>query len=104
LGIGVVVGSAGRVLLVTEKGLEHLVVPGEPDLTAVAVDVTGRVWAASAGALWLHDATQAEAFTLVWKQDDWNVPFVSIFADVGRVIATAIDGAVVEGRWEPTPG
>ena len=104
LGIGVVVGSAGKVLLVTEKGLEHLVVPGEPDLTAVAVDVTGRVWAASAGALWLHDATQADPFTLVWKQDDWNVPFVSIFADVGRVIATAIDGAVVEGRWEPTPG
>jgi hypothetical protein len=30
------------------------------------------------------------------------VPFVSLFADVGRVIAMTADGGILEGRFEST--
>lgn len=99
--MGVVVGARGRVLLVERGELRHLRIPGDPDLTAVALDVTGRVWAAAAGSLWLHDPTSTTAWSRVWHDDAWVVPFASVMADVGRVIAATIDGAIVEGRWEP---
>jgi hypothetical protein len=34
----------------------------------------------------------------VWHEPSWTVPFVSIYADLGLVIALAADGGLVEGR------
>jgi eukaryotic-like serine/threonine-protein kinase len=101
LGLGVVVGTGGSALIVTGRGVTSSKVPGEPDLSAVAVDASGQIWVTSRGSIWLHQPEEVEAWRCVWHEQAWSAPFVSIFADVGRVIALAIDGAVVEGRWEP---
>jgi hypothetical protein len=101
LGLGAVVGSGGRVLAIDQKKATELAVPGAPDLDTVAVDVGGRIWATSPGKIWLYDPADAGAWACVWKNESWGASFVGLFADVGRVIATTRDGAVVEGRWEP---
>ncbi len=100
LGLGVVVGARGRVLLVEGGEARESIVPGEPDLTAVAMDIAGRVWTSSVGHLWLHNPESPEAWTCVWRSADWRAPFVSVFADVGLVIGMTADGGVIEGRWE----
>lgn len=100
LGLGAVVGSRGRVLAIDDKRTTPLAVSEEPDLGAVAVDVGGRIWAAGAGSIWLHEPGGSLPWKCVWQNDTWSVPFIGVFADVGRVVATARDGGVVEGRWE----
>jgi eukaryotic-like serine/threonine-protein kinase len=100
LGLGVVVGSKGRVLTIQGGEARESVVPGEPDLSSVVLDIGGRLWAASLGALWLF-SEPVRAWTCVWREPRWASPFVSLFADVGWVIGLTEDGAVVEGRWEP---
>jgi hypothetical protein len=104
LGFGMVVGTGGRAISVKDGEVRPTEVPGAPDLSAVAVDAGGRAWATSIASVWLHQPDQGHSWTLVWQDSGWSVPFVSVFADVGRVIAMTIDGAVVEGRWEPNPG
>jgi serine/threonine protein kinase len=104
LGFGVVVGTGGRAISVKDGTVHPTEVPGAPDLSAVAVDAGGRAWATSIASVWLHQPDQEHSWTLVWQDAAWSVPFISVFADVGRVIAMTIDGAVVEGRWEPNPG
>ena len=101
LSLGAVVGSAGSVLVVQSGKVTQHCVPGEPELSAVAIDPTGRICAAAPGQIWLYDAVQASPWSMVWENPTWKVPFLSIFADVGRLVATTVDGAVVEGRWEP---
>ncbi len=100
LGLGVVVGASGRVLRVEQGEPSESVVPGEPDLTAVALDIAGRVWTASTGHLWLQNPQSSEPWSCVWRSADWRSPFVSVFADVGLVIGMTADGGVIEGRWE----
>lgn len=100
LGIGAVVGSGGRVLALDDRKATPLGVTDGPDLGAVAVDVGGRIWAASAGMLWLHEPGGSLPWKCVWQNEGWKAPFISLFADVGRVVATTEDGGVVEGRWE----
>jgi len=100
LGIGAVVGSGGRVLALDERKVTPLALGDGPDLGAVAVDVGSRIWAAAAGSVWLHEPGGSLPWKCVWQNEAWSVPFVGVFADVGRVVATARDGGVVEGRWE----
>ncbi|MBK7583972.1 MAG: serine/threonine protein kinase [Myxococcales bacterium] len=100
LGLGAAVGGGGRVIKVDDLATTSLQISDGPDLAAVAVDVGGRIWAASAGSIWLHEPGGSLPWKCVWQNDAWNVPFVGVFADVGRVVATARDGGVVEGRWE----
>jgi hypothetical protein len=40
----------------------------------------------------------------MWQGTAGSAPFVSLFADVGRVIAVAADGAVIEGRAQNSDG
>ena len=101
LSLGAAVGSAGSVLVVEKGKPTRLTVPGGPELRAVAIDPTGRVCVAGAGQIWLYDAAQAPPWSKVWKTPSGKVPFLSIFADVGRIVATTVDGGIVEGRWEP---
>lgn len=100
LGIGAVVGSGGRVIALDEEKVTPLVVADGPDLGAVAVDVGARIWAGATGSIWLHEPGGSLPWKCVWQNESWSVPFIGVFADVGRVVATARDGGVVEGRWE----
>ncbi|MEZ4228192.1 MAG: serine/threonine-protein kinase [Polyangiaceae bacterium] len=96
-GSGVVVGATGRTARTTDEEPWVSVVPGEPDLSAVALDVGGRAWATSPGQLWLQAGAPGSEWRPVWRED-WHVPFVSVYADLGIVIAMTVDGAIVEGR------
>jgi serine/threonine protein kinase len=97
LGAGIVVGTDGQALRVRGAGSEPCPIAGGPPLTAAAVDVGGRAWAASTGRLWLLEPG-ATSWVPAWQDASWQVPIVSVFADVGLVIAMSADGGVVEGR------
>ncbi len=101
LALGAVVGDGGRVISFDEQAAKPLAVGDDgPDFGAVAVDVGARIWAASPGNIWLHEPGGTLPWRCVWRNEAWSVPFIGLFADVGRVVATARDGGVVEGRWE----
>jgi hypothetical protein len=102
LGLGLVVGAAGRTLRIDDGRTEEWVVQGEPDLSAAAVDPSGHGYAASTGHIWLHQA--GHPWTCVWRDDSWTIPFVSLFADSGLVIGMTADGGVIEGRFELESG
>jgi hypothetical protein len=61
------------------------------------VDVLGRVWAGAAGELWFCEAGN-RSMRRVFRDTNWQAPFVSIFADFGMIFAATADGAVLEGR------
>jgi serine/threonine protein kinase len=90
-------GSDGITVHVTMQGLEHRVLDGKPTLSAAAVDESGREWVGSAGRLWTRHAMEPD-FRCVWRDDVWTVPFLSLSAEAGHVIAVTADGAVLDGR------
>ena len=69
------------------------VIEGAPDSTACAMDITGRPWVAGAGRLWTLDE---RGWLQAWGDASWKAPVVSIMAELGFVVATTVDGAVVE--------
>ena len=85
-------------------------VEGGHDVSAVAIDLDGEGWAAGAGRIWLrHPIARLGAdrvtWKLVWEDDAWTVPFVSLYSDAGLVIAMTADGAILEGwrnGWNTT--
>ncbi len=98
-GVGVVVGASGSTARVVDDEPWVSIVPGSPDLSAVALDAGGRAFAASPGQLWLQMAAPGAEWRSVWRES-WRVPFVSVHADLGVVRAMTVDGAIVEGRQE----
>ncbi|MEZ4226460.1 MAG: serine/threonine-protein kinase [Polyangiaceae bacterium] len=104
LALGAVVGTGGNVLLVESGTPKTMALGDASDLHAVAIDPTGRVVAGGVGELWLYDAIQSDPWSCVWRDPSWKAPFLSVFADVGRIVATTVDGGIVEGRWEPATG
>jgi len=100
-GVGVVAGADGVILYLDETGAVVEAVPERIDVSATVVDPSGTCWAAGAGHIWqrkCEDATGAHRWTCVWDDPSWTAPMVSIFADVGWVLAVTADGAIVEGR------
>src|SRR5690606_37491147 len=97
LQLGVVVGAEGTTLRVRADELIPSVIAERPDLSAVGIDRAGSAWAASLGRLWLQRPGSTR-WGCVWSDSAWQVPFVSVFADVGRVIALTADGGILEGR------
>ncbi len=95
---GIVVGASGRTLRVDGDRTQEWVVPGEPDLSAAAIEPGGLAYGASTGHIWSHPPEQP--WRCVWRDADWTTPFVSLFADTGLVIGMTADGGVIEGRWE----
>lgn len=93
-------GSDGVVMQLTAGTLRSSLVDGNPDLSACAVDILDREWVASVGRLWVRDG-EAPGWQCVFHDSAWQAPFVSVLGDVGRVLAMAPDGGVVEGqaRW-----
>lgn len=99
IGVAVAVGTQGRTIRIASDGPVVATIPGEPDLSAVAVDPGGGAWAASSGQLWLQRAQKTTSWNPVWHDASWEtVPIVSVYADVGVVTAMTVDGGIVEGH------
>jgi serine/threonine protein kinase len=92
---GVVVGAGGRVVRVDGAVLSRSTLPDGVDLSAAALEDTGRTWAASLGKLWM--CLPGGGWSCVWKDASWNVPIISLYADGSRVLGVAADGGMVEG-------
>lgn len=95
--LAVAVGSQGAIVRV-ERGEAHAGCLAEgADLASVTVDVLGSAWAGGAGTLWLGNTAEG-GWVKAWAHGDWRTPFVSVFAEPGRVVAATADGAILEGR------
>jgi hypothetical protein len=90
------VGTDGASLELEDGNLfvQHL--PGNPDLSTIAMDTLGRQWAAGPGRVWTRRLSGEWA--VVWQHNAWQPPFVSIMAEIGTVAAMTVDGAVLECR------
>jgi len=95
--LALLVGSEGIAVRVDSEGPLASRVHGAPDLSASALDVLDREWAASLGTLWTRGAL-GEAWRPAWSDPIWQAPFVSIMAETGLVTAMTVDGGIVEGR------
>ncbi len=94
---GVSLGLAGAALRVVDG---HLVAAGPSagiDFWTAGIDSAGVVWGGSVGSIWQQPAP-GEHWHKSFEAPGWQVPFTSLFADVGRVVAMTRAGAVVEGR------
>jgi eukaryotic-like serine/threonine-protein kinase len=88
-------GGQGGYLASFDNGqLQEMPLPDALAVTAVALDVLGRKWAATDGTLWTYD----DGWVSAWSNPGWTSPFVSIFADVGRIVAVTADGAIVQAE------
>lgn len=96
IGMGAIVGAGGRVVRVEGAILTRSAVPDGVDLSATALEDSGRLWAASLGKLWMQSPTGG-AWECAWKDSRWNVPIVSLYADGRRVIGVSADGGLIEG-------
>lgn len=96
---GAACGADGAILWWQSSETELETVEGGHDVSTVAVDPSGTGWAAGAGRIWRRESADGwSAWTCVWEDPAWQVPFVSLFADVGLVVAVTADGAILEGR------
>jgi serine/threonine protein kinase len=98
-GLAVAVGGDGSLLCVGPQGFGMSVVPGQPDLSVLSLDVAGQLWAASIGRIYFA-AQPLGAVRCVWHDPSWQVPFVSLHAELGQLLALTVDGGVLEGRTE----
>lgn len=96
IGMGIVVGAGGRVVRVEGPAVARSTVPEGVDLSATAVEESGRVWAASLGKLWTQGPNGGN-WECAWKDTHWNVPIVSLYADGRRLLGVTADGGMVEG-------
>jgi serine/threonine protein kinase len=96
-GVALVGGARGEAKLIAGAEQRAVPLPTDHDVTAVALDPLGRAWAATRGQLWTLD----EDWTLAWSDESFTAPFVSVLADVGRVVAVTSDGAIVQAEHAP---
>ncbi|HEY5958300.1 MAG TPA: serine/threonine-protein kinase [Polyangiaceae bacterium] len=97
--LAVAVGSAGLVLCYDgdRAVTSTTTLPGSSDLSAVAIDVAASIWVASVGQL-VTFKSPANQFVNAWQNPSWEVPFISLHAELGHLFALTVDGAVLEGR------
>lgn len=93
---GVVVGTNGRAARIEGEATTDVFVEGEPDLSAVAMDASQRIWLGSSGTLWVQKGRDESV--RIAHRTPWEAPFVAIHADVDRVLAISASGGIVEGR------
>ena len=113
-GVGLATGASGAVIWRYRQGIRHERIDGKPDLSAATLDASGRGWAASAGAIWMHHKTahvddEHEAplgrWELMWSDPAWTAPIVALFTEPGLAIGMTADGGIIEGRtrsWRRT--
>lgn len=97
LGLAVAAGRGGYAVASREGVLEEQPLPTSDDVTSVALDPLGRAWAATRGTLWAFE----DGWQRVWSEPSWSAELVSIFADVGRIVAVSSDGGIVQGERAP---
>jgi len=91
----IIVGANGSVLTREGAQVKYTSIPGDPFLSAVALDPFGRSWCATAGKLFVcGDA----GWTLAWEEPSAVSPVVSLLVDAGLCIAVTADGMLIEGR------
>jgi serine/threonine protein kinase len=101
--VGLATGTGGAVVFRHGQALSFETVEGGHDLSAAGVDAAGRAWAASAGRIWMRRARWSRQgsparWDCIWEDATFQAPIVSLFADLGGVIAMTADGGVIEGR------
>jgi eukaryotic-like serine/threonine-protein kinase len=94
IGLSVAAGKGGYVATLSQGLHTELPLPNAHDVSALAIDLLGRPWVATSGALWTRDETWQAA----WSEPSWTSPIVSILADVGRVVAVTLDGGIVQAE------
>jgi hypothetical protein len=97
---GIAVGASGSIVTLSEGAVGAERLPTQADLSAVALDVLGRVWVAAPGEIWGKGSDGQ--WGPAWRDTSWIAPFVSIFADIGLVTALTVDGAVLESHVSRT--
>jgi serine/threonine protein kinase len=97
LGIGLAVGASGSAVRVDAQGPSSSLVPGAGDLSSVVLELNQRAWVAGRGRVWLQHPRSPGRWAELWRDQSWQVPIISLFADGRRVIGVAADGGVVEG-------
>jgi eukaryotic-like serine/threonine-protein kinase len=95
--LGLAVGAQGAIVRVERGARRTMQLPEPSDLASAALDVLGAAWAGGAGTLWFAGSAES-GWVKAWADPEWRVPFVSIFAEPGRVVAATADGAILEGR------
>jgi hypothetical protein len=95
--VSVAVGASGCVLTLDGKTQGSNIAPGQPDLSVVALDVAGQIWTGSIGRLYFANRPNVQ-LRCVWTDPSLQVPFVSLHAEVGNVLALTVDGGVIEGQ------
>ena len=100
---GHIAQASGVALRIERDQCSVSVVQGTPDLSAGAVDLLDREWAASLSTLWTRDSRSGQTLMPAWKDPAFQAPFVSLMADAGLIRAMSADGGIVEGRNAVTP-
>lgn len=91
------VGSSGCIVNLTPDGITASTVPGSADLSAVALDVAGQLWAGSMGRVY-YAAQPNQPLNCVWHEPSCKTPFVRLHAELGHLLALTVDGGIIEGR------
>jgi serine/threonine protein kinase len=103
--VGLATGAGGALVYRQQGVITHEQIDGGFDLSAASVDAVGRAYTASAGRIWMRRPRTAAnrpggggRWDLLWEDPLWTLPVVSLFADLGVVVAMTADGGVIEGR------
>ncbi|MFO0592060.1 MAG: serine/threonine-protein kinase [Polyangiaceae bacterium] len=107
--IGLSTGAEGAVVWSHGPVLSTETIDGGHDLSASSVDAVGRGYAAGLGRIWMHQTlvppTEVQPpvgrWDCIYSDDSWTAPIVSLFTDLGTVIAMTADGGIIEGRIRP---
>ncbi|MEZ4314835.1 MAG: serine/threonine-protein kinase [Polyangiaceae bacterium] len=107
--IGLATGADGAVVWSHGGVLSTETIEGGHDLSAATLDAVGRGFAAGLGRIWMHqtlvpaDGVQPPVgrWDLIYEDRSWTAPIVSLFTDLGTVIAMTADGGIIEGHIRP---
>ena len=117
-GVGLATGADGAIVWYREGTTSIEAMEEEPatagsrppssriDVSAASIDAFGRGWAAGAGRICVHQlalpydgvSPPIGRWSPIWQDPSWRAPIVSLFTDVGIVIAMTADGGIIEGR------
>lgn len=97
--VGLAAGSDGVVAWLERGEFSMAVLPGRPEVTAVAVDATGTGWAAAGGKIFSRTmGPRGPEWEPLWEDSPWAAPIVSLFASDNYVVGMTADGGILEGR------
>jgi serine/threonine protein kinase len=107
--VGLATGADGAVVWSHGSILSTETIDGGHDLSAASLDAVGRGFTAGPGRIWMHHTIVAPngiqppvgRWECIYNDPSWTAPIVSLFTDLGIVIAMTADGGIIEGRIQP---